>query len=158
MNLHMQPIKVHRVMIYSPKKRKEKRGFQSSLLLFHPLLLVKLLLHLITNWNPKWLTDFRCHVSTVRMLTERVRPHLYPIPSPTAVLVSLDPADHLKKTVVLPFPAPQTVVFELDPNSKALFFFFLEGELLERRKVRLSFKHLVVFFSLWFGKRPCSCT
>lgn len=80
------------------------------------------------------------------MLTERVRPHLYPIPSPTAVLVSLDPADHLKKTVVLPFPAPQTVVFELDPNSKALFFFFLEGELLERRKVRLSFKYLVVFF------------
>lgn len=146
MNLHMQPIKVHRVMIYSPKKRKEKRGFQSSLLLFHPLLLVKLLLHLITNWNPKWLTDFRCHVSTVRMLTERVRPHLYPIPSPTAVLVSLDPADHLKKTVVLPFPAPQTVVFELDPNNKALFFFFLEGELLEQRKVRLSFKHLVVFF------------
>lgn len=121
MNLHMQPIKVHRVMIYSPKKKKRKEGisklpppFSSSSSGQTPSPL---------NHKLKPQTDFRCHVSTVRMLTECVRSHLYPIPSPTAVLVSLDPADHLKKTVVLPFPAPQTVVFELDPNSKALFFF-----------------------------------
>lgn len=143
MNLHMQPIKVHRVMIYSPKKRKEKRGFQSSLLLFHPLLLVKLLLHLITNWNPKWLTDFRCHVSTVRMLTERTS---LPYTIPHSRTGEPWPCRSPEEDCSFAFSCTSNSCVWAGPKQQSSIFFLLEGELLERRKVRLSFKHLVVFF------------
>lgn len=131
MSLHEKPIKANREMI---SKKKTLRGFQSSLLLyFHPLFLVKLPLHWITNWNPKWLTDSRHHVSTVRTqssgsLTERVRSHLYPSPSPTAILERRCSSSTVNLTlritwgiVVLPFSPHLTLVSELDPNNKAPF-------------------------------------
>ena len=82
----------------------------------------------ITNSNPKWLTDSRHHVSTVRKqssgsLTERVPSHLYPGPSPKAILergwtIDLTPRINSISRLSLHL---KTWISEVDPNKKAPF-------------------------------------
>lgn len=83
MSLHEKPMKAYKEWI-SVKKTKSGDFRAPSSIFFILSLLIK---PWITNWNLKWLTDSRHHVSTVRAqssgsLTECVRSHLYPVPLP----------------------------------------------------------------------------
>ena len=144
MSLHKKPIKA-----YGEKERTSELHSSSVFIL---LLLIPIPPPLcwITNWNPKWLTDSRHHVSTVRAqssgsLTERVPSHLYPGPSPKAILergwtIDLTLRINSISRLSLHF---KTWISEVDPKKKKLHSLF---ELWERSKVKPSFKHSVALF------------
>lgn len=118
---------------------------------------IKLPHHWITNWNLKRLTDSRHRVSAVRTqhsgsLTERVRSHLYPIPSPQGhpeggrtvgrgvqqLNCRTDPEYCLPLHLAHEF---------LRGNRARKLHSILEREL----KVKSPFKHFDVFLFFWSG-------